>query len=98
MAASNENVPTSVDGDVSTLGIYAAEIPPEDNILDKDMNGLPSAAKIAAERTIVTPLSDLLPRGLIDAPRISFSLPDKKQSPRFIGCCQPASFSWRGCL
>jgi hypothetical protein len=38
---------------------------------------LPSAAKIAATLNVVAPLSDSLPRGVVNAPRISFSLPDK---------------------
>jgi hypothetical protein len=82
MAASNENVPTRVDDGVSTLGVYAVETPPENVIFNKDMDDLPSAAaKIALARTVVTPLSNLLPRGMVDATRIFFHLSDKVKTP-----------------
>jgi hypothetical protein len=81
MTASNENVPTSVDGDASTLGAYATETPPEDDISDEDIDDLPSAAEIVVARIVVTPLSDLLPREVADTPRISFLFPDKCKAP-----------------
>jgi hypothetical protein len=77
MAASNENVPTSVDSEVSTLGVYAVGTPPEDEISDEDMGDLPSAAKIVAAPIVVTTLSDSLPRVFVDTSRIFFSLLDK---------------------
>ena len=77
MPDSNKNVPTNADVEVSTLGVYSAETPPEDEISDDDMNDLLSAAEIAVALIAVTPLSDSLPQGVVDAPRIYFTLPDR---------------------
>jgi len=89
MDASNEDILTSVDGGVSTLGVYAAKTPPEDEISNEDMDNLTFAAEIATARIVVTPLSDLFPREVVDAPRISFHLPDKGKAPASLAVVNP---------
>jgi hypothetical protein len=81
MAALNEIISIGFDDEVRTLGVYAAESPPKDEaISDIDEDKVPSIVEIASEFTLVTPSSASLPRKIVDAPRISFSLPGRAKA------------------
>ena len=82
MAALNESVPICSNDEVSIMGVYTEKTPPEvEEISDIDEDEVPSAVEIASALTIVTPLSASLPQEIVDAHRISFSLPGKAKNP-----------------